>query len=246
MSPKKVVNVILIILILWVLVVSVVFGVLSYKLYSTLKEDEGMIDTDTQTATDTSAPTEDEEFPVVEDDTTLESSDVQDTIPEYPDGLKTISVDPVNQAREVDLDATVPKDYGEDPSGLDAYANDVVDPSACHVTLTDDGYSVNGSFFWFGTDFYFEVNDTCAFYLTWYFPRCGIDDNGFQNNSFDESLDEYLRANTDILMDNAAAIDEVDNGDTVTWYVIFRYNPDVLLQATYDKAAQTISYERIR
>lgn len=132
-----------------------------------------------------------------------------------------------------DLDVSQSADYIQQSINYDGIS----------ITVTEDGFTLSDDFVWTDDTYWYDVDpEGFARYSYLYFPDYG--DGRFEVVASD-SLNKWAGENTDVTYCMAAALDTKEEGTLVTWYVVFKDYPDMLVKATYDTESEEFSYERL-
>lgn len=134
------------------------------------------------------------------------------------------------------------------PSNLDVsqraeYLQQSINYEGITITVEENGFKLSDDFVWSDDTYWFDEDpEGFARYSYLYYPNYGDDE--FKITASD-SLNKWVGDNTDITYCMAAALDTKEKGTEVTWYVVFRDYPDILVKALYDTGSKEFSYERI-
>lgn len=156
------------------------------------------------------------------------------------------TADTKHQLPEPDEDRIIHME--ELPSELDVdqrnqFIQESINYADVYISVTEDGFTLSDSFVWTDDTYWFDEDPNgFARYLNLYMPSYGDDMFGIKAS---DSLNDWAGANTELTYCMAAAVGTEETPSGATWYVVFREDPSILVQATYDAESDTFSYTRI-
>lgn len=149
--------------------------------------------------------------------------------------------DTEDQSAQVIATSDLPSDL--DVTQRNEYLQSMINYDGISISVTDSGFEVSSDFVWSDDTYWFDVDpEGFARYSYLYQPNYGDDTFKVQASN---SLNQWVGANTNITYCMTAALDTTESDGLVTWYVIFRDYPDVLVKATYNIDTGEYEYERL-
>lgn len=153
--------------------------------------------------------------------------------------VDTVEVPPMEEGMIYSGD--LPDDL--DVSQRNEYVQSLIDYDGISIDVTTDGFTLSDSFLWYDDTYWYDEDpEGFARYSYLYMPDYG--DSGFSVKASD-SLNSWVGANTDVTYCMTAALDTHQDGDTVTWYVVFRDYPDMLVKVYYNVKSDDFAYDRL-